>query len=131
MISSLIHWFFKSLLLSLHICEFSIFLPVTDSWFHTIVVRKMLPCLSIAVLAVSGLSCFCRASSCSASLCLVVVQAQWSQCTGSVAPWHVGSEFPDQGSNLHRLYCKANSLLDHQGSLSFILNTFSKTCFLA
>ena len=36
---------------------------------------------------------------------------------GLVAPWHVGSQFPDQGLNLRPLHCKVDSLpLDHQGS---------------
>ena len=37
---------------------------------------------------------------------------------GLVAPQHVGSQFPDQGSNPCPLHCKEDSLpLDHQGSL--------------
>ena len=28
---------------------------------------------------------------------------------GLVSPWHVGSQFPDQGSNPHSLHCKADS----------------------
>ena len=37
--------------------------------------------------------------------------------TGLVAPQHVRSQFPDQGSNPRPLHCKADSLpLDHQGS---------------
>ena len=36
---------------------------------------------------------------------------------GLVAPWHVGSQFPDQGWNPRPLHWKADSLpLDHQGS---------------
>ena len=36
---------------------------------------------------------------------------------GLVAPQHVGSQFPHQGSNQRPLHCKAYSLpLDHQGS---------------
>ena len=43
------------------------------------------------------------------------VQQLWR--AGLVAPRHVGSQFPDQGSNPHPLHCKADSLpLDHQGS---------------
>ena len=33
-----------------------------------------------------------------------------SSCTGGlVAPWHAGSQFPDQGSNPSPLHCKADS----------------------
>ena len=36
---------------------------------------------------------------------------------GLVAPQHEGSPFPDEGSNLRALHCKADSLpLDHEGS---------------
>ena len=42
------------------------------------------------------------------------------QHTGLVAPQHVGSQFPDQGSNPCPLHWKADSLpLDHQGSSNF------------
>ena len=37
--------------------------------------------------------------------------------TGLVVPWHMGSQFPDQGSNTSPLHGKADSQpLDHQGS---------------
>ena len=36
---------------------------------------------------------------------------------GLIAPWHVGSQFLDQGSNPSPLHCKVDSLpLDYQGS---------------
>ena len=48
------------------------------------------------------------------------LQSAWAQQlwhAGLVALWHVGSQFPDQGSNPHPLHWKADSLpLDHQGS---------------
>ena len=49
----------------------------------------------------------------------LVEACELSSCgaRGLVAPWHVGSQFPDQGWNLRPLHCKADSLpLDHQGS---------------
>ena len=58
-------------------------------------------------LAASGLNCVIRDlslwhtdSSCG---------ARAPECTGSVAPWHVGSSFPDQGSILRLLHWKADS----------------------
>ena len=39
---------------------------------------------------------------------------------GLVAPLHMGSEFPDQESNLSPLHCRVDSLpLNHQGSPDF------------
>lgn len=51
---------------------------------------------------------------------------------GLVAPWQVGSWFPNQGSNLPRLHWKEDSyLLDHQGSPSdlFLKITLIVTLF--
>ena len=48
---------------------------------------------------------------------LVEARAQKLWHTGLVSLRHVGSQFPDQGSNPRPLNCKADSLpLDHQGS---------------
>ena len=59
--------------------------------------------------AADGLSsCACGLQSVRASVVAVM---------GLAALWHVGSKFPDQGSNLRPLHCKENSEpLDHQGS---------------
>ena len=39
-----------------------------------------------------------------------------SWCVGLVAPWHVASQFPNEGSNLHPLHWKVHSQSpDHQG----------------
>ena len=49
---------------------------------------------------------------------LFIFGCTWFQLwhVGLVAPQHVGSQFPDQGLNLHSLHWKADSqLLDHQG----------------
>ena len=47
---------------------------------------------------------------------------EWAQlgCTGLVAPGHVGSWFPDWGSNLLPLHCKVESQqVDHPGKPLF------------
>ena len=54
-----------------------------------------------------------------------VMQAQLLRCMGFAAPWHVGSQLPDWGSNLCPLQRKVNSQpLDHQGSPCLGLSYF-------
>ena len=59
-------------------------------------------------------------------------QAQWVWCMGLVAPLHVGSWFPNRGSNPWPLHWQADSYpLRHQGSPPcFLLSLFSFSPFL-
>ena len=73
-------------------------------------------CLFIC-LALSGLSCGTQDLSSGTRTPQLWLQAQQLCCSGFVAPWHVGSQFPDQGSNPHPLHPMAGSQpRDHQGS---------------
>ena len=56
-------------------------------------------------------------------------QSLWLWLVGLDAPQHVGSWFPDQGSNLLPLHCKADSYpLDYQGRPSHLCRQFTTDC---
>ena len=63
--------------------------------------------LNICLAVLGGLSCSTWALHCSAQASLFVA-SRLLLCSGSVAPWHVGFSFPDQGAKLCPLHWKAD-----------------------